>query len=222
MNRWDVTVQTLRSEDGDQLLLMEIKLLRLYDFDIIAETGARREAYRRTLRSAFGAGNADRSRVAAGFDFFAKAAPESIWLVEQRATRGDHWRGAGEQESVALRLCSEAEFSGDRVCALDRRPAFNLLCLTLLAANGLVPLLLLARQFFLALLVCLVSHKSYCSTPRATLRLAPRPWPGALAQDSVPRACPWGSTNSRKKIREADGAGIGHALVVDPGNAVGS
>jgi len=36
---------------------------------------------------------------------------------------------------------------------------------------------------------------------RSTLRLDPRPWPGALAQDSaprvhrkVPRACPWGST----------------------------
>src|SRR3989304_4290413 len=35
---------------------------------------------------------------------------------------------------------------------------------------------------------------------RSTLRLEPRPWPGALAQDSapgaywkVPRACPWGS-----------------------------
>jgi len=26
------------------------------------------------------------------------------------------------------------------------------------------------------------------------LRLEPRPWPGALAQDSAPRACPWGST----------------------------
>jgi len=42
---------------------------------------------------------------------------------------------------------------------------------------------------------------------RSTLRLEPRPWPGALAQDSapraywkVPRACPWGSTSSANLI----------------------
>jgi len=29
---------------------------------------------------------------------------------------------------------------------------------------------------------------------RSILRPEPRPWPGALAQDSAPRACPWGST----------------------------
>ena len=42
---------------------------------------------------------------------------------------------------------------------------------------------------------------------RSTLRLEPRPWPGALAQDSapgaywkVPRACLWGSTLSANLI----------------------
>jgi len=51
----------------------------------------------------------------------------------------------GSRGSAALRLRSGADLSNDRIFALKGRPAFFLLCLTLLPPRGLVPLLLLAR-----------------------------------------------------------------------------
>ena len=50
----------------------------------------------------------------------------------------------GSRGSAALRLRSGADLSGDRIFALKGRPAFFLLCLTLLPPRSLVPLLLLA------------------------------------------------------------------------------
>ncbi len=60
----------------------------------------------------------------------------------------------------SLFLRSKADLSRDRVCALKGGAAFYLVRLTLLPAGSLVSLLLLTRQFFLPLLVCLVSHRN--------------------------------------------------------------
>ena len=53
----------------------------------------------------------------------------------------------------------QVELSCDRICALKGWPAFYLVCLTLLTAGSLVPLLLLTRQLFLSFLVRLISHR---------------------------------------------------------------
>ena len=58
----------------------------------------------------------------------------------------------------------EVKFSGDRILAFHRRTALSFFRLALLTASSLVPLFLLARQFFLALLICLVSHKNQLIT----------------------------------------------------------
>ena len=63
----------------------------------------------------------------------------------------------------------KVELSCDRIRALKGRPAFYLVCLTLLTAGGLVPLLLLTRQLFLPFLVRLISHRNVVyHTPRVT------------------------------------------------------
>ena len=45
------------------------------------------------------------------------------------------------------------------------------------------------------------------STPRLELR----PWPMTLAQDSVPPACPWGSTNLEQTEQQETGNGVARA-----------
>ena len=61
----------------------------------------------------------------------------------------------------------KVELSCDWIRALKGRPAFYLVCLTLLTAGGLVPLLLLTRQLFLPFLVRLISHRNR-SVPHTT------------------------------------------------------
>lgn len=63
-------------------------------------------------------------------------------------------------------MCLRAglDLSRDRIFAFKRRPAYSLLRFTLLPPGGLVPLLLLARQLFLALHVGLISHGDYLNT----------------------------------------------------------